>query len=169
MDTTIKLYRYNYRTLKTYLFAAFFIVGNIIFPQLAHSIPNGGLIFLPIYFFTLIGAYKYGLTVGLLTAVFSPLLNSWIFGMPPVGMLPIIITKSVLLAIGAAYVASKSQKVSFLGLLMAILFYQLTGLLFEWLYTGSLILAYQDLRMGFPGLLLQWLGGFALLKFIQKM
>jgi len=169
METTIKLYRYNYRTLKTYLFAAFFIVGNIIFPQLVHIIPNGGLIFLPIYFFTLIGAYKYGLTVGLLTAVFSPLLNSWIFGMPPIEMLPIIITKSVLLAIGAAYVASKSQKVSFLGLLFVILFYQLTGLLFEWLYTSSLILAHQDLRMGLPGLLLQWLGGFALLKFIQKL
>jgi hypothetical protein len=50
-----------------------------------------------------------------------------------------------------------------------ILFYQLTGLLFEWHYTGSLILAYQDLRMGFPGLLLQWWGGFALLKSIQKL
>jgi hypothetical protein len=59
--------------------------------------------------------------------------------------------------------------VSLVGLLLAILFYQLTGLMFEWFYTGSLILAYQDLRMGFPGLLLQWLGGYALLRSIQKL
>ena len=38
-------------------FAALFIVGNIVFPQLCHALmPKGGLIFLPIYFFTLFGA-----------------------------------------------------------------------------------------------------------------
>ena len=60
METTVKLYSLNYSNVKTYLAASLFIVGNILFPRLFHLIPLGGLTWLPIYFFTLIGAYKYG-------------------------------------------------------------------------------------------------------------
>ena len=62
--------------MRTYLFAFLFIAGNIVLPQLCHMIPQGGLILLPIYFFTLVAAYKFGLRVGLLTALLSPLVNS---------------------------------------------------------------------------------------------
>ena len=85
MQTTLKFDTLSYREMKTYLFAVVFVLGNILLPQLCHLVPNGGLVWLPIYFFTLIGAYKYGWQVGLLTAVASPLLNSWLFGMPPTG------------------------------------------------------------------------------------
>ena len=60
MDRTIKLYSLQYSDLKTYLMALVFVAVNIILPQLCHLIPQGGLMFLPIYFFTLVGAYKYG-------------------------------------------------------------------------------------------------------------
>ncbi len=83
MSTTAKLYTLNLTNTKTYLFAAIFIVGNLLLPQLAHLVPQGGFIFLPIYFFTLIAAYKYGIHVGLLTAILSPLANSLLFGMHP--------------------------------------------------------------------------------------
>ena len=49
--------------------AMLFILGNMVLPQLCHLIPQGGITWLPIYFFTLIGAYKYGWKVGLLTGV----------------------------------------------------------------------------------------------------
>ena len=49
---------------RTYLFAILFVAGNILLPQLCHLVPEGGKILLPIYFFTLIGAYKFGLKVG---------------------------------------------------------------------------------------------------------
>ena len=52
---SIKLYSLNYLQLKTYLIASLFVVGNIVMPQIAHLMPKGGLVFLPIYFFTLIG------------------------------------------------------------------------------------------------------------------
>ncbi len=59
METTsVKFYSLNYSDIKTYLSASLFIVGNILFPQLFHLIPQGGITWLPIYFFTLIGAYK---------------------------------------------------------------------------------------------------------------
>ena len=92
--TTIKLYSLNYLEVKTYLFAALFVAGNILLPQLCHTIPQGGLILLPIYFFTLIGAYKYGWKVGLLTAVLSPIANNMLFAMPADAMVVPILIKS---------------------------------------------------------------------------
>lgn len=80
METTVKLYSLPYHSAKTYLAASLFAFGNIILPQIFHLIPQGGIIWLPIYFFTLVGAYKYGWKVGLLTAVLSPLANSALFG-----------------------------------------------------------------------------------------
>ena len=97
MSTTAKLYTLNLANTKTYLFAVIFVVGNLLLPQLAHLVPQGGFIFLPIYFFTLIAAYKYGIHVGLLTALLSPLANHLLFGMPPMAVLPAIIIKSAIL------------------------------------------------------------------------
>lgn len=84
MESTTKLYSLNYTNANTYLFAFVFIVGNVVLPQLCHLVHLGGPAMLPIYFFTLIGAYKYGFKVGMLTAVLSPLVNSFLFGMPSV-------------------------------------------------------------------------------------
>ncbi len=88
--TTIKLHSLQFDNSRTYLTAALFVIGNIIMPQLFHLVPQGGVTWLPIYFFTLIGAYKYGWRVGLLTALASPVINSFLFGMPPVAALPAI-------------------------------------------------------------------------------
>ena len=41
---------------RTYLFAVLFVGGNMLLPQLCHLMPDGGKIFLPIYFFTLIAS-----------------------------------------------------------------------------------------------------------------
>ena len=103
--TTAKLYSLEYNNARTYVFSALFIAGNILLPQLCHTIHLGGPMLLPIYFFTLIGAYKYGWRVGLLTAVLSPLINSMLFGMPLPEVLPAILSKSILLATAAGYAA----------------------------------------------------------------
>ena len=71
MEKEIRIYNYGLNELKTYLFVFLFVAGNIILPQLCHLIPDGGKMFLPIYFFTLIASYKYGVKVGLMTAVLS--------------------------------------------------------------------------------------------------
>ena len=107
MQTTLKLQSLPFSNVKTYLAALLFIVGNIVMPQLFHLVPQGGVIWLPIYFFTLIGAYMYGWRVGLMTALTSPLINSLLFGMPPVAALPAIMMKSTLLALTAGFVADR--------------------------------------------------------------
>lgn len=159
------IYQLGLREMKTYLLTVLFIVGNILLPQLCHLFPQGGLILLPIYFFTLIGAYKYGLSVGLLTAIGSPLVNHLLFGMPPAAMLPVILVKGSLLALAASLIAVRLGRVSFLGVVMAVVTYQALGMLAEWAVTGSGVAALQDVRLGFPGLLLQVFGGWALLRF----
>ncbi len=169
METTVKLYSLNYGNVKTYLFALLFVAGNLILPQLAHLIPSGGLTLLPIYFFTLIAAYKYGFTVGLLTAVLSPVANHILFQMPPAAVLPAILVKSVLLAAVAAYAARRTGQVSLLALLGVVLAYQVAGTTFEWAWEGSWYVAVQDFRIGIPGMLIQWLGGFALLKVLARL
>ncbi len=157
--TTVKLYSLEYNNAKTYLAALLFVLGNLAMPQLFHLIPRGGMIWLPIYFFTLVGAYKYGWRVGILTAVLSPLANSVLFGMPAIAVLPAILLKSTLLAVAAGYAASHFKKAS-VGLLFAVvLSYQIVGTLGEWAMTGDFWLAVQDFRIGIPGMLLQIFGG----------
>ena len=168
MSTTAKLYSFNLANTKTYLFAAIFIVGNLLLPQLAHLVPQGGLIFLPIYFFTLIAAYKYGIHVGLLTAVLSPLANHLLFGMPPAAVLPAILIKSVILAIAAAIAAKHAGKVSLVAILLVILAYQLIGTGIEWAITQNFAIAIQDFRLGVPGMLVQLFGGYLVLKALSK-
>ncbi|HML64065.1 MAG TPA: ECF transporter S component [Dysgonomonas sp.] len=168
METTVKLYSLTYKEIKTYLFTLLFVVGNIALPQICHLIPGGGLTWLPIYFFTLIAAYKYGLRVGLLTAILSPLINSVLFGMPPVALLPAILIKSTLLAGAAAYAAHRLEKISLLGIIAAVLAYQIAGTLIEWAIVKDFFTAVQDFRIGIPGMLIQIFGGYALLKAIAK-
>ena len=109
METSAKLYSLNYSNVRTYLFALLFVVGNIALPQICHLVPYGGPTLLPIYFFTLIAAYKYGFRVGLLTAILSPVINHLLFAMPSGAALPIILIKSALLA-GTSALAARTLK-----------------------------------------------------------
>lgn len=164
MEREIKIYNLGLSELKTYLFVFLFVTGNILLPQLCHLIPDGGKVFLPIYFFTLIASYKYGVKVGLMTAVLSPVINSLLFGMPALAVLPAILVKSVVLALVASFVATKTHKVSLINLLIVILTYQCIGTLAEWAMTSSFNLAIQDFRIGIPGMILQLFGTYFLLN-----
>ena len=168
MQTTVRLQSLPFSSVRTYLAAAIFILGNIIMPQLFHLVPQGGVTWLPIYFFTLVGAYKYGWRVGLLTALASPIINSLFFGMPPSTGLPAILLKSVLLAVIAGYTATRFHKANFLLLVAVVLAYQVIGTLGEWAIKGDFFLACQDFRIGIPGMLLQIFGGWAVINYIIR-
>ncbi|MCH5216332.1 MAG: ECF transporter S component [Muribaculaceae bacterium] len=168
MQTTLNLYSLSFTDKKTYYTALLFIIGNIALPQLCHLISLGGPTWLPIYFFTLIGAYKYGWRVGIITALVSPLINSMLFGMPSAHALAPIVVKSTILAICAGYVASKYNKASLLTLTATILAYQIIGTLGEWAIKGDLLSACQDFRIGIPGMLLQIVGGWLIINHIIR-
>lgn len=162
MTTTLTL-----RDTRAYTLSLLFIAGNIVLPQLCHLIPNGGLIFLPIYFFTLIGAYRYGLSVGLLTAIASPLVNHMLFGMPPSGALVAIMIKSVALAAIASFLAEKLGNRMFLAIVLSVAGYQLLGGAYEFIFKGWES-ATQDVRIGLPGILLQVFLGYKVLKYLHE-
>ena len=169
MEKTAKLYTLNLAEGRAWLMAAIFVAGNIVLPQLCPLVPQGGLILLPIYFFTLIAAYKYGLWVGLATAVLSPVVNHLLFGMPAVTALLPILIKSVALALAAAYAARWAGKVSLLAIVGAVLAYQIVGTGAEWaMEGGAFATAAQDLSLGLPGIALQMLGGWLVLKALQR-
>jgi glucose-6-phosphate-specific signal transduction histidine kinase len=168
MEIANRLYTLGYREAKTYLVASLFVIGNIVLPQLFHLVPQGGVMWLPIYFFTLVGAYKYGWQVGLLTAVLSPVVNSLLFAMPYASALPAILLKSTLLALLAGYAARRYQRVSPLLVLGVVLGYQVLGTLGEWAMKGDFYLAAQDFRLGLPGMALQVVGGYLVVKHLIR-
>lgn len=154
----------SYSDMRTYILSAAFVAGNIVLPQLCHLVPGGGLILLPIYFFTLVAAYRFGVWAGLLTAVMSPIANNLLFGMPPSSMIAVILVKSVLLALASALAAMRAGRVTLLAVASAVVAYQAVGTVAEWGLTGSLSVALQDLRIGWPGLLVQVFGGWFVLR-----
>lgn len=126
------------------------------------------MMWLPIYFFTLVGAYKYGWKAGLLTAVASPILNSLLFGMPMPQVLPAILMKSVLLAMAAGYASSRFKRASLTLMIAVVMAYQVAGTIGEWAMSGNLWLAVQDFRIGIPGMLLQVFGGYAFINYVIR-
>ena len=47
-----------------------------------------------------------------------------------------------------------------------VLAYQVAGTLGEWMMSGDFLLAAQDFRMGLPGMALQVVGGYLLVKYV---
>lgn len=89
--------------------------------------------------------------------------------MPSGAALPIILIKSALLAGTSALAARTLKSVSLWAILGVVLSYQIIGTAFEWAFIGNFHVAVQDFRIGIPGMLIQWFGGYALLKAIAKL
>ncbi|MDR0901450.1 MAG: ECF transporter S component [Opitutaceae bacterium] len=150
-----------------YSWSAAFVIGNLALPQLCHLAPLGGKALLPVYFFTLVAAVRCGWKAGVLVALASPLLNSALFGMPPVAALPVILAKSLLIA-AIAPLVTRRLGITLAALALTVAAYQAAGGVFEWAWTGSAAAALQDFRIGWPGMLLQVAGGFAVLRLLAK-
>lgn len=154
------------RDLRLYAFVAVFTVGNLVAPMAVHSIPQGGLIFLPIFFFTLVAGYRFGFTAGALTGLASPLLNHALTGMPPAEMLVSVLAKSLLIAAIAAVLASKSGRLNPWLLLLAAASMQLVGFGLDLALGGSLAAGLDTLRLGIPGVAIMGFGGYAVLRLL---
>lgn len=149
---------------RTYATAAALVAGNILLPLVCHLVPHGGQMFLPIFFFTLVGAYKYGVVVGMATAVLSPILNALLTGMPTMAMLPPMLVQSVLLAVAASLAGRRVGHASLAALVAVVVPVQLTGLLIERLMMGATAPFAHTLLLVAPGMALQVLGGYIILR-----
>lgn len=150
---------------KTYSWSAVFIAANIALPHLFHLIPGGGVMFLPIYFFTIIGAMRYGVQLGLLTAIMTPIVGNLIFGAPASAMIPDMLFKGAVLAVVGAAVSRRFGTSLTCCAAVVIAAFALVGLI-EWPVMGAAY-AFQDFVTGLPGMAMMILGAFLTSKFIK--
>ena len=168
METNIRFYTLNYTEVRTYLFETLFVACNIALPQLFHLIPQGGIIFAPLSFVILAGAYKLGWKTGLLAALASPLVNHLLFGLPAWSVMHVMVIKLATLAIIAGVTAQHYKKVTIPLLITVVLISEIIGGLSELLLTGGVSATIADFTIGWPGLLLQVFGTYVLLKIFKK-
>lgn len=142
---------------QTYLKSALFIAANIALPHFFHLFPGGGVMFLPIYFFTVIAAIRYGWQMALLTAVMSPLVGNLLFGAPAVGMLADMVLKGAVISAVASVATVRWGNSLWVCALSVVASWALVGLM-EWPVMGSAY-AFQDFATGWPGMIMMTLGG----------
>jgi thiamine transporter ThiT len=145
-----------------YFATTLLVLGNLLLPWALHRIPDAGRSFLPILFFTLIAGWRFGAKTGLLTGVLSPLANHFLTGMPPAPVLQALMVQSALLGLLAAGIASRSRRLTLPLLALVVLLHQALILIPQLLQAG-LQPALATFELHLPGILLQILGGFALL------
>lgn len=151
------------------LMAALFIAANIGLPHLFHLIPGGGVMFLPIYFFTAFAAVSYGKWTGIVTGIMSPLTGYLIFGAPKAYMIPDMMLKAVMLSAAIAYFMTKARRTAELIAAIpvaVIVAWGLTGVM-ELTFT-SYEMAFQDFHTGIPGMVLMTIAGWIALIFKLK-
>lgn len=166
MSKTIAVRKSN----TSYLMSSLFILANISLPHLFHMIPGGGIMFLPIYFFTAFAAVCYGKWNGILTAVMSPAIGYLMFGMPRISLLPDMILKGIMLSVVLAYLMTKVRTITARIIAVPL------GVATAWIIAGLMELpilnyemAFQDFFTGIPGLLFMTLAGWIALFFNKRM
>ena len=163
MEANVRLYTFNYDEAKTYLWTMAFLVCNMVLPQLFHLIPQGGVIFAPLSFVILAGAYKFGWKTGLLAALLSPFINHVLTGMPTMAVLPVMMLKLAIIALVAGLTAQHFKTVNLPLLIAVVLVSEALGALGELLLTGGITATVADFTIGWPGLLLQVIGSWLIL------
>ena len=150
---------------KLYLFGALFVTGNVVFPSLLHQFGMAGQVFLPLYFFSLVGGLAFGWRCGLLTGLMSPVVSFWLSGMPPVMILPFVVLKSALLGMASGVIATvRPMRFPLLAAFFAIVTAQLVGTAALFLKFHTLKQSTLDLAVGYPGLVLQMIAAPLLVK-----
>ena len=152
---------------RLYLATVAMVVGNVALPALVHGIPNGGRIFLPIFFFTLLAGWRFGLYAALFTAALSPLASHALTGMPGTPALPSIIAQSALLGALAALVAARGRKTTVALLALVVLAHQAI-ILSPVAVESGLQAALASFRFRLPGVAFQILGGFLALRLMER-
>ena len=167
MEANVKLYAYNYDEAKTYLWAMVFVACNLILPQVFHLIPQGGIIFAPLSFVILAGAYKFGWKTGLLAALASPLVNHAITGMPAWGVMPVMTLKLAIIALVAGLAAQRFKTISLPLVITVVLVSMVFGALGELVIMGGISATISDVTIGWPGILLQVFGTWLIVKYVK--
>lgn len=158
MTNSISLYSLSFREARTYLWAAGFIVANMVLPHVFHLLPQGGIIFAPLSLVIMAGGFKLGWRVALLAAVVSPLANHLLLGTPVWDMLPLMTSKLVIIAIVSGLMAQRFKSAHLPVIISTVLICLVLGGIAGVIFTGDSSSAITDITLGWPGLLLMTFG-----------
>ena len=161
-------FQYSLKNIKLYLFVFAFTIGNVLLPMAIHTIPDGGKIFQPLLFFTLVAAYSEGFLAGVMVAIASPFFNYFLTGMPVLEMIPAVLFKSLLVACLAAYISIHLRKINVIAIGLILIVMQVLGGIFDYFISGCNARAFHYMIIGFPGLIVMLAGGYAMLRFIAS-
>ncbi|NLF21012.1 MAG: ECF transporter S component [Clostridiaceae bacterium] len=75
----------NRTRLRQLTLTAICIALGVVLPVLFHSIPRSGQIFLPMHLPVLLAGLLAGPGWGMVAGILTPLISTWITGMPPIG------------------------------------------------------------------------------------
>ena len=153
-----------FNEVRTYFWAAVFILSNLVLPQVCHLIPQGGVMLAPLSFVIMAGAYQFGWKPALLAAVLSPLVNHYATGMPAWGVLQVMTIKLIILALVAGLAAQYFRKATLPILAGVVIAAEIFGGLGELALTGGIAATIADFTIGWPGILLQILGTYFICK-----
>jgi len=143
------------------------VLGNLLLPLALHQIPDGGRMFQPIFFFTLVAGWRFGAQAGLLTALVSPLANHFLTGLPPFALVPDLVLQSALLGALASLAAVRHPRPTVALLALVVFLHQLLCLPAATITAGGK--ACLDLvRLHLPGIVLQVLGGCVVLRGLAR-
>jgi thiamine transporter ThiT len=158
ITTTITLNsrQFLFSDLKLYLVVSLFVIASLFTPALFHNFGLNGQIFLPLYFFSVLGGITFGWRAGLLIGLLNPLISFIFSGMPALSLLPFILAKSFSIGFTSGFLIQKYQNKKLVSFL-SILFSQIIGLSLIFTATHNLQLALMDFKIGYLGLLLQLL------------
>jgi hypothetical protein len=162
-----KIQTLRWSDVRLYLLSALFAAGNLLVPLALHTIPEGGAIFLPLFFFTLVAGWQFGWAAGLVVALVSPLLNTVLTGMPTWAMIPVVLTKSLVVALAAAVLSRTMNTVSLGGIALAVVGMQAAGFLAERVTGMPLAVSNHLFLLSVPGMLILIFGGWAVLRLLN--
>ena len=158
---------YSLGDVRLYLVTAAMVLGNLALPYAVHRVPGGGRMLMPILFFTLIAGWRYGLKAAVLTAALPPLANHLLTGMPPAVALRGLVLQSLVLGVLAALAGLRGLRPTLAGLALVVGIHQALVLAPAFLDSGAAA-ALAELRLHAPGILLQVLGGWAMLQLMLR-
>ncbi|GHU99910.1 hypothetical protein FACS1894159_04690 [Bacteroidia bacterium] len=155
MTTIAQTLSYRALELRTWLYAALLIAANVALPQLFHLAGLGGAVFVPILFFTLLAAVRYGAACAATVAVLSPLVSFALVGMPAAATLWTLMIKGVAMAAVAGLLIRPGYAVRLWQVAVVAAAAQVVGMAFQIAILGTFAPAWAAVTTALPGIALQ--------------
>lgn len=155
MNTYSKSFSQAFSLPRTYLTAAGFVLLSVVVPQIMHQFSMAGTIFLPILFFTFFATVRFGTAVGLLSAFASPLVSNLLTGMPPGGVLYVMLAQCITISLVGGYFVYKTGKINLYQIAAVIVAYQIVGCALDVAFLSNFTDTLLSLKTTIPGMLIQ--------------